>query len=238
MPQTVQLFDADQPAWAQASDLSEVRRAGGGARALGLFRQDRPQELTRVFERLRDAVRAALDAATPPGDLRDLARQMGEAVVDAKVAVREMREALTRTELELAAESQRLGDAERRGRLAAEIQDQETVQVAERFAVRHRERVGVLERKLAAQREELGLAERDLGEMQAQLKAADRDRPAVAGEGSAERAWRDLQAAGGARPDVDLQNELLKADIDRVAREQAADEQLDLLKKKLGKKKE
>jgi hypothetical protein len=191
-----------------------------------------------VFERLRDAVRAALDAATPPGNLRDLARQMREAVVDAKVAVQEMRAAVARTELELTAEGQRLADAERRGRLAAEIQDQETVQVAERFTARHRERVGVLERKLAAQREELALAERDLGEMQSQLKAADRDRPAGAGESSAERAWRDIQAAGGTRPDVDLQNELLKHDIDRVAREHAADEQLDLLKKKLGKKKE
>jgi hypothetical protein len=191
-----------------------------------------------VFERLRDAVRAALDAATPPGNLRDLARQMREAVVDAKVAVQEMRAALARTEVEVTAEGQRLADAERRGRLAAEIQDQETVQVAERFTARHRERVGVLERKLAAQREELALAERDLGEMQSQLKAADRDRPAGAGESSAERAWRDIQAAGGTRPDVDLQNELLKHDIDRVAREQAADEQLDLLKKKLGKKKE
>jgi hypothetical protein len=189
-----------------------------------------------VFERLRDAVRAALEAATPPGNLRDLARQMREAVVDAKVAVQEMREALTRTQLELAAEGQRLADAERRGRLAAEIQDQETVQVAERFVGRHRERVGVLQRKLAAQREELGLAERDLGEMQAQLKSAERDRPAATGESSMERAWRDLQAAGGERPDVDLQNELLKADIDRVAREQAADQQLDLLKQKLGKK--
>ncbi|MGH7613209.1 MAG: hypothetical protein ACREMW_04070, partial [Gemmatimonadales bacterium] len=87
-----------------------------------------------MFERLRDALRAALEAATPPGDLRDLARQMREAVVDAKVAVQEMREALARTEVELGAERQRLADAERRGRLAAEIQDQETVQVAERFA--------------------------------------------------------------------------------------------------------
>lgn len=191
-----------------------------------------------MFERLRDAVRAALDAATPPGNLRDLARQMREAVVDAKVAVQEMRAALARTGLELTAEGQRLADAERRGRLAAEIQDQETVQVAERFTARHRERVGVLERKLAAQREELALAERDLGEMQSQLKAADRDGPGGSGESSAERAWRDIQAAGGTRPDVDLQNELLKHDIDRVAREQAADEQLDLLKKKLGKKKE
>jgi len=192
-----------------------------------------------VFERLRDALRAALDAATPPGNLRDLARQMREAVVDAKVAVAEIRGAVTRTDAELAAERQRLADAERRGRLAAEIQDQETVQVAERFAAKHRERAGVLERKLAAQREELALAERELTEMQGQLKTADLGAtPPVGGASSTEQAWRDLQAAGGARPDVDLQQELLKHDIDRVARERAADEQLDLLKRKIRKKKE
>lgn len=192
-----------------------------------------------MFERLRDALRAALDAAAPPGDLRDLARQMREAVVDAKVAVQELRAALTRTEMELAAERQRLADAERRGRLAAEIRDQETVEVAERFAARHRERAGVLERKLEAQREEVALAERDFVEMQTQLKAAERDRPAAGPAGSStEQAWRDLQAAGGARPEVDVQGELLKAEMDRAARERSADEQLDLLKKKLGKKKE
>lgn len=194
-----------------------------------------------MFERLRDAVRAALDAATPPGNLRELARQMREAVVDAKVAVQEMRAALARTEIELKVEAQRLSDAERRGRLAGEIQDQETVEVAERFAARHRERVAVLERKLAAQREELSLAERDLAEMQGQLKSAERGGPAAPGGSgpmsSTEQAWRDLQAAGGARPGVDLQDDLLKADMDRAALEQAADEQLDLLKQKLGKKK-
>lgn len=190
-----------------------------------------------MFERLRDALRAALDAATPPGNLRDLARQMREAVVDAKVAVGEIRGAVMRTEVELAAERQRLADAERRGRLAAEIQDQETVQVAERFAAKHRERAGVLERKLSAQREELALAERELGEMQGQLTSADRGVPAD-GMSSTEQAWRDLQAAGGTRPDFDLQQELLKHDIDRTARERAADEQLDLLKKKIRKKKE
>ncbi len=189
-----------------------------------------------MFERLRDALRAALAAATPPGDLRELAHQMREAVVDAKVAVQEMRAALVRSKAELGAERQRLADAERRGRLAAEIQDQETVQIAERFTGRHRERVGVLERKLAAQQEELALAERDLGEMHVQLKSAERDGPATTAGGSAERAWREVQGAGGARPGVDLQDELLKADLDRTARERVADEQLDLLKKKLGKK--
>src|SRR5207247_1257657 len=94
----------------------------------------RPEELPRrLHERLRDALSAALDAATPPGNLRDLATQMREAVVEAKVSVQETRAAVTRAEGELVVERQRLADAERRGRLAAEIQDQETVAVAGRF---------------------------------------------------------------------------------------------------------
>src|SRR5207247_139060 len=77
---------------------------------------------------------------------------------------------------ELAVGRQRLADAERRGRLAAEIQDQETVAVAGRFAAKHRERVGVLERKLAALNDELALYERELADMQAQLARVERDR--------------------------------------------------------------
>jgi hypothetical protein len=215
-----------------------MRRARGGARLLPVFRQDSSQELseaTTLFERLRDAFRAALDAATPPGDLRDLARQMREAVIEAKVAVQEMREALVRTQGELTLERQRLADAERRGRLAAEIQDQETVTVAERFATKHRERAQVLERKLAAQQEEVALTERDMVEMQGQLKSAEKDRATVEGDRSTERAWREVQSAGGARPGMDLQDELLKSQMDRAAREAAAQEQLEALKKKMRK---
>src|SRR5881396_480761 len=151
---------------------------------------------------------------------------MREAVVEAKVAVAEIQDAVTRTERELGAERQRLADAERRGRLAGGIQDQETMTVAERFAAKHRERVGVLERKLAAQREELALAERELSDMQAQLRSAERDRP-MEGERSSETAWRDVQSGGGARPGMDLQDELLQSDLDRAAREAAAARQLE-----------
>jgi hypothetical protein len=174
-----------------------------------------------VFERLRAAFRAALDAAAGgPEDLRALTRQMREAVVDAKVAVTEVQEAVSRTERELAAERQRLADAERRGRLAAEIQDQETVAVAERFVAKHRERAGVLERKLANQQEELRLAERELAEMQAQLKAAPTSH---------------LESAGVEVPDSALRDELLRSDMDRAAREAMAARQLDELKKKMRK---
>ena len=122
-----------------------------------------------------------------------MARRMREAVIEAGAAVLEMRVGLARTERELAAERQRLADAERRGRLAAEIQDGETVDVAQRFAAKHRERVVVLERKLLAQRDELALAERERAEMQADLARAERDQPATEAERSAARAWRELR---------------------------------------------
>ncbi|MGB7212866.1 MAG: hypothetical protein WBC97_09570, partial [Gemmatimonadales bacterium] len=48
-------------------------------------------------------------------------------------------------------------------------------------------------------------------------------------------AWRDLEAAGGTRPELDLDHELLQHQADRAARDQAADLQLQALKKKLGK---
>lgn len=188
-----------------------------------------------MFERLRNALRAALDAATPPGDLRELTRQMREAVVEAKVALEETRQAVTRAETELALERQRLADAERRGRLAGEIQDKETVQVAERFAGKHRERVAMLEKKVAALQDEQALYERELADMQGQLARAERDRPLSEAERTAERAWRDLQQGGGVRPGTDLRDDLLKAEMDRAARDKAADQQLQELKKKMKK---
>lgn len=161
---------------------------------------------------------------------------MREAVIEAKVAVREIRDALKRTETELAAERQHLADAERRGRLAGEIQDTETVEIAQRFAARHGEHVAVLEKKLAAQRDELALAERELAEMQSQLEQAARERgPAGAANRSVEDAWRDLQSAGAARPGVDPQEELLKSDLDRQRREAQAERQLEELKKRMKK---
>ncbi len=141
--------------------------------------------------------------------------------MDAKVAVAEVQEAVGRTDRELTLERQRLADAERRGRLAGEIQDAETVAVADRFAAKHRERLGVLERKLVNQKEEMALAQRELDDMQAQLKTAERDRPAM--------------EARQSEPGLDLQDELLKSDMDRAAREAAAARQLEELKKKMRK---
>ncbi len=188
-----------------------------------------------MFERLRAAIHAALDAAAPREDARDRTARMREAVLAARAALEAMRDGIAATDRALAAERIRLADAERRGRLAAGIQDHETVDVADAFAAKHRERVRVLERKLEAQRSELALAEQELGEMKAQLQEVERNRPASDAARSVEAAWRELETAGGSRPETDVAGDVLRSRLDRAAREALADQQLEALKRRMGK---
>jgi vacuolar-type H+-ATPase subunit I/STV1 len=176
-----------------------------------------------VFDRLRAAVNAALDAAMPPPDWRDLQGQMRRAAVDGRAALMQLREALSRTERELAAERAQLAAAQRRGTLAEGIDDSETVEIAQRFTAKHGERVAVLEQKLAAQQAELALAERDVGEMVTQLKEMER-RGGIPSD-PARPAVEELQA----------DDSELRTVTDRAAREADAAQRLEALKKRMGK---
>ncbi len=188
-----------------------------------------------MFERLRAALQAALEAATPPPDLREIAGQMQEAVIQAKAGVGAMRDALAQAERELAHARQEVETTARRRELAAGIQDAETVEVAGKYLARQQERAAVLEKKVAAQREELALAERDLAEMHAQLVEATKHRAGHEADRTRDAAWASLGQAGMDRPEVDLEQELLRSQMDRAAREAAADQKLEELKKKMGK---
>jgi hypothetical protein len=153
---------------------------------------------------------------------------MREAVAAARASVTRMQEGLRATEAELEQERRQLADTERRGRLAGEIGDEETVAVAQRFAAKHAERVGVLERKLAVQRDELVMVERELADMTEQLKRAEGTR--------VERDATDHVARAKAGMAALEEDELAKLRLDRAAREAAAAEQLEALKKKMGKR--
>jgi hypothetical protein len=187
-----------------------------------------------VFERLRARLEKLLADHTPPGDPKARAAQLHAALLEAKVGVGAMRDALAATERGLSEERRELEAAERRGRLAAEVPDPETVQVAEQFAGRHRERVAMLEKKSALQREELNLAERDLEQLSREYRAL-RQGAETARSPAQEAAWRDLEAAGGTRPETDVDGELLRSRIERRQMDAAVEAQLEHLKKKLGK---
>lgn len=187
-----------------------------------------------MFERLRARLEKLLADHTPSGDPKAKAAQLHAALLDAKVGVGAMRDALAATERGLREERRQLEDAERRGRLAADVPDPETVQVAEQFASRHRERVAMLEKKHALQQEELTLAERDLELLAREYRTA---RQGAGGARSAaqDAAWDDIEAAGGVRPETDIAGDLLRSQLERRQMEAAVEAQLDHLKKKLKK---
>lgn len=188
-----------------------------------------------MFEGLKARLEKLLADHTPPGDPRQRAALLHSALVEAKVAVSAMQDALAATERNLAAERKQLDDAERRGRLASQIPDPETVQIAEQFATRHRERVQVLEKKLAVQRDELALTQRDVEQMRNELRQFRQSGASGGGPTpNQEAAWRDLETAGGVRPDTDVEGELLKSQLNRQQLDAAVQAQLDHLKKKLG----
>lgn len=185
-----------------------------------------------------DGLRARLDRALSEYDRTDTrARAAGlrDAIIEAKAGVSGMRDGLSRTERELELERRALADAQRRGALADDIADAETSAVAERFANRHAERVQLLEKKLQVQRDELSLAEREVEEMITEFRASRSPGSDGALPGH-ERAWKDIQSAGGERPGVDLDAELLQLDADRRLHEAAVEAQLQHLKRKLGKR--
>jgi len=188
-----------------------------------------------VFERLKNAINAALAASTPAPDPKAQGGLMREAAIEARSGVDIMKRDLALAEQQLAAERAELDVVRRRGEQAAQINDQETVEIAQRFQAKHEEKVRVLEQKVEAQRAELALAEKELAEIMTQLKAIKDSAPADTNS-KIEGAWRAMQAAGGARPGDELEeHEILKSHVDRAAREATADQQLQELKKRMGK---
>jgi len=122
-----------------------------------------------MFEPLRDALRG-FSTRLDPDERRTATQAMRDALVHAKLGLNDLRESLATTNTRLAAERAALDTVRRRQGLAAEINDQETVAIAERFAAQHHERVAMLETKQMVQQQELSLAERDYEGMAGELR--------------------------------------------------------------------
>jgi hypothetical protein len=179
-----------------------------------------------MFERLKETLRDALSRASSPQGRAALA-QMRDALVQAKVGLADLRHGVERTRARVVAERAELDTVRRRGKLAADIDDRETVRIAEQYERKHGERVTVLEKKLAAQEEELALAEHEIDEMTAQLRAAYVG--VVPPDVAAPPTMPDPLEEPRAETDA------LRRDIDRAARDAAAQRHLDELKRRMGK---
>ncbi len=78
-------------------------------------------------------------------------------------------------------------------------------------------------------------ADKFSGRFLRRLVEQDRKRPETQASRRVEAAWRDLEAAGISRSGADEETRRLKREMERAAREAKADQQLDELKKKMGK---
>ena len=125
-----------------------------------------------MFDDIRHAFRELLHGNVPPEGRRELIVVMKDTLVQARLAMDDLREGVEVTSKRVERERSELETIRRRKGLAQSVGDAETVSVAERFETQQAERLAVLESKLNAQESELALVERDVAEMKEQLKAA------------------------------------------------------------------
>jgi len=169
-----------------------------------------------MFEPLRDALRG-FSTRLDPLERRAMTQSMRSALVHAKLGLNDVRASLATTSARLASERAELETVRRRQGLAAPIDDQETVAIAERFAVQHQERVAMLETKQMVQQHELSLAEREYEDMSAELRLI------LSG------------VAPGARTTASTATDATESADVRADREADADQRLAALKRRMGK---
>ncbi len=190
-----------------------------------------------MFEQLRDALRG-LGRDVGPGDRRTALAGMKDALVHARMALQDLREGIAVTERRLVGERKELETVVRRRGLAEQINDADTVAIAEKFVAQHAERVRVLAQKQAAQEDELSLAQREYDEMSRELKRAMAGLPLGGGAGDLHEAaaMREVEEALGERQAASDTAELdaLSRARRREAREADASARLAALKRQLG----
>lgn len=187
-----------------------------------------------MFEELRDTLRT-FSSRLDPDERRRMSTGMREAMVHAKLAIQDMRTALASTDTRVNAERAELETVRRRQGLAAEVDDHETVAIAERFAAQHAERLAILESKRMVQQQELDLAEREYETMSAELRrvvsgvAPDPRNPEAAAAREVDALLSDEPNAGDPLDDVPPPSRRSRADREADAEARLAD-----LKKKFG----
>jgi phage shock protein A len=151
-------------------------------------------------------------------------RAMERELTSAAGALGRLEDEMRRTRRDLAKEREEEQVCRRREALARDVGDAETVRIAAEFAERHAERAAVLDRKIAVLVDEHALLSRDVNAMRTRL--AEVAPPAAAhgvGDGTGRTSPQDDRGS----------REFSR--MEREARERAADQRLEELKRRMQK---
>jgi len=176
-----------------------------------------------MFRKLKEKIEAALEAleGRAPGDPREevdrLLAGMREELIEARAALPGLEKQISALGATRARELREVESCIRRAEQARKIGDDETVEVAVRFAEKHRNRAELAAQKLEAAEAELALQKRSVAEMTEQLKSALVRRDAIASQ--ARRAGATGSLRGGRPSAVDDFDRIVEGieDVDRQA---------------------
>ena len=174
----------------------------------------------------REAVenfRRELDAGSAGGDAA--ATRLYREVYGARATLRQLEAELGRVRRAQQAEHTEAETCRRREEMARRIADAETQALAAQYAERHDERAAVLARKVEVMEAELTLHRRELAEMETAARARGGPMPPPT---------PDMPRPGDASRVADREDEDAEfRRLDRAARERAAEERLEELKKRM-----
>lgn len=158
------------------------------------------------------------------GDAPPRIRAMERELTSVSGALGRLDEEIRRTRRDLEKEREAEQVCRRREGLARAVNDEETVRIAAEYAQRHAERADVLDRKIVVLDEERALLSRDVDEMRRTLRELAPSAPAPGvGDGTA-------TSSSASHDDTHARD---FSRMEREARERAADEKLEELKRRM-----
>ena len=188
-----------------------------------------------MFDNLRNAFREALENFNKelardqiPEAVDTLLAGMRAEVAEAQARVRELEALITRATAEAEREKTEAATARRRGKMAEDIGDADTAQVAAQYVASREERQRVLEQKAAAMKEELVIRTREVEEMLVKVKEAQASRDGLTATAGRTGARESLYAADDLFSELDRMAEKIgHEDAQARAAEDLADLDLD-----------
>lgn len=197
-----------------------------------------------MFDKLRAAFREAaenfkeeLSRDEVPEAVDRLVKGMRDEVIEAKARLADLEKAIARARAEAGREKAELETCRRRERMAREIGDDETADLAAEYAEKHERRKTVLERKATALEEELRLRRAEIGEMIATLKKTRKERESLAAKAGRSSARESIRGAGDLFDELERMAEEIDSgemrreaerEVERSMRREESDYHIDL----------